>query len=103
MTTLGQDFRFAFRTLRKNLSVTTLAVTSLALAIAGNTAVYSLINAFLYKPIPYHDVERIELIGERNSDALAGQLTTTSAANYLDFAERQSSFQQTAALSRRGL
>ncbi len=97
MTTLWQDFRFALRTLRKNLSVTVLAVSSLALAIAGNTAVYSLINSFLYRPIPYHDVERIELIGERNSDALAGQLSTTSAANYLDFAERQSSFQQIAA------
>ena len=69
-----QDVRFAFRTLRKNLSVTVLAVTSLALAIAGNTAVYSLINSFLYRPIPYHDVERIELIGERNSDVLRGQL-----------------------------
>ncbi len=92
-----QDVRFALRTLRKNLSVTVLAVTSLALAIAGNTAVYSLINSFLYRPIPYHDVERIELIGERNSDVLRGQLTTTSAANFLDFAERQSSFQQMAA------
>ncbi len=97
MATLWQDFRFALRTLRKNLSVTVLAVSSLALAIAGNTAVYSLINSFLYRPIPYHDVERIELIGERNSDALSGQLSTTSPANYLDFAERQSSFQQMAA------
>ena len=97
METLWQDFRFALRTLRKNLSVTVLAVTSLALAIAGNTAVYSLVNSFLYRPVPYQGVERLELVGERNSDARRGQLTTTSPANYLDFAERQSSFQQMAA------
>ena len=97
METSWQDVRFAFRTLRKNLSVTVLAVASLALAIAGNTAVFSLVNSFLYRPIPYHQVERLEFIGERNSDVLRGQLTTTSAANYLDFAERQSSFQQMAA------
>ncbi len=97
MATLWQDFRFALRTLRKNLSVTVLAVASLALAIAGNTAVYSLINSILYRPIPYHQVERLELIGERNNDAVRGQLSATSPANYLDFVERRSSFQQMAA------
>ena len=96
MDTLWQNFRFALRTLRKNLSVTLLAVVSLALAIAGNTTVYSLVNVFLYRPIPYRDVERLVVVGESNSDLLAGQLTTTSPANYLDFAERQSSFQQMA-------
>ncbi len=60
-------------------------------------AVYSLTNSFLYRPIPYKDVERLVLIGENNNELLAGQLSTTSPANYLDFAERQSVFQQMSA------
>ncbi|MEE8525867.1 MAG: ABC transporter permease, partial [Thermoanaerobaculia bacterium] len=56
-----------------------------------------LVSGFLYRPIPYQDVDRLMLIGERNSDLLKGQLTTTSPANFLDFRERQSSFQQLAA------
>jgi putative ABC transport system permease protein len=97
METLWQDLRFALRTLRKNLSVTLLATGSLALAIAGNTTVYSLVNGLLYRPLPYEDVERLEMVGERNSDLQAGRLNPTSAANYLDFAERQSSFERMAA------
>ncbi|RMH18092.1 MAG: ABC transporter permease [Acidobacteria bacterium] len=97
MATLWQDVRFALRTLRKNLSVTVLAILSLALAIAGNTTVYSLVAGFLHRPIPYRDVDRLALIGERNSEVLAGQLTTISPANYLDLAERQSSFVRTVA------
>ncbi len=99
MDSIMQDLRFAVRTLRKNLSVTLLATGSLALAIAGNTAVYSLVNSFLYRPIPYLDVERLVIIGEQNNALLAGQLSTTSPANFLDFEERQSSFQQMAAFS----
>jgi len=91
------DIRFAFRTLRKNLGVTILAVTSLALAIAGNTTVYSLINSFINRPLPYAEVERLVLIGEHTNDVFAGQLATTSPANYIDFAARQQSFDQTAA------
>ncbi len=45
MGTLWQDFRFAVRTLRKGFLVTVLAVASLSLAIAGNTTVFSLVNA----------------------------------------------------------
>ncbi len=96
MDILWRDIRFALRTLRKNLSVTLLAVCSLALAIAGNTAVYSLVNSFLHRPLPYRDVERLISVGESNSDLLRGQLTTMAPANYLDIVERQSSFQQMA-------
>ncbi|MEM7588398.1 MAG: ABC transporter permease, partial [Acidobacteriota bacterium] len=99
MDSMMQDLRFAARTLRKHFSVTLLATGSLALAIAGNTAVYSLVNSFLFRPIPYQDVERLVMIGEQNNALLAGQLSTTSPANYLDFEERQSSFQQMAAFA----
>jgi putative ABC transport system permease protein len=97
MEMLLQDLRFALRTLYRNLAVTCLATGSLALAIAGNTAVYSLVNSFLYRPLPYTQADRLLFMCERSSDVTGGQISTTSAANYLDFAERQRSFKQTAA------
>ncbi len=93
MDNLWQDFRFALRTLRKNLWVTILAVTSLSLAIAGNTTVYSLINSFLYRPIPYEKVDRLVMVAEYNDPLLAGQLSTLSAGNFLDYLERQTAFE----------
>ncbi len=99
MDSIMQDLRFAIRTLRKNPSVTLLATGSLALAIAGNTAVYSLVSSFLFRPIPYQDVDRMVLIGEQNNALFAGQISTTSQANFLDFEERQTSFQKMAAYS----
>ncbi len=96
--TILQDIRFAFRTLRKNLSVTTLAVVSLALAIAGNATVFSLVNSFLFRPLPYQEVERLVFIGEINDEVLQGQLgATISMANYLEIRERQTSFESMAA------
>lgn len=52
MDALRQDIRLALRSLRNHLSVTSLAIVSLALAIAGNTVVFSLINGLLYRPLP---------------------------------------------------
>lgn len=93
MDTFFQDFKFALRTLRKNIGVTLLATGSLALAIAGNTTVFSMVNGFLYRPLPYEEPHRLALIGERALDLPTGQLNPASMANFLDLQERQSSFQ----------
>jgi len=100
MGTLSQDVRYGLRTLRKNLLVTILATGSLALAVGGNTTVYSLVNSFLNRPLPYIDVSRLVFVSERNSDVQSGVLlpmSPTSAANYLDLSEGQRSFKQMAA------
>lgn len=100
LDTLRQDIRFGLRTLRKNLLVTILATGSLALAVAGNTTVYSLVNSFLNRPLPYTNVNRLVFVGERNNTASSGQLLPISPvapANYLDLADGQRSFQQMAA------
>lgn len=87
--TFVQDLRFAARTLRKGLLVTVLATLSLALAIAGNTTVFSLVNSFLYRPLPYPDADRIVLIGERESQTPKAQSTLLSSlAFYGDLQER---------------
>ena len=62
--TFLQDIRFAARTLRKGILVTLLATLSLALAIGGNTTVFSLVNGVLYRPLPYPEADRIVVIGD---------------------------------------
>ncbi len=99
MESLVQDVKYALRSLRKAPTVTALVVGSLALAIAGNTAVFSLVNGLLFRPLPYDHPERLALVGEYQDPKLAGQVSGTSAANFLDWRERQTSFSAMAAYS----
>ncbi len=59
LETLFHDVRFAFRALHKNPGFTAVAVLTLALGIGASTAVFSLVNAVLLKPLPYPHSERI--------------------------------------------
>ncbi len=98
MDTFLADLRFAVRLLVRHRSFTIVAACTLALGIGANTAVFSLVNAVLLRPLPYHQADRLAVIWERRFDS---ELPTNvvSPANFLRWQERSRTFSQMAAIA----
>jgi len=85
MQTLWQDLRFGFRRLIKTPGFALIAVLSLALGIGANTAVFSLVNLILFRPLPVADPQEVVSVSAVGKN---GQLAAFSYPNYLDFRDR---------------
>jgi putative ABC transport system permease protein len=96
METLIQDLRFSIRMLIKNPSFTILAIFTLALGIGANTAIFSVINTVLLKPLPYRDSNRLLVLTEYNA-AQKVQRSGLPFPDYQELAGQSKSFEETAA------
>ena len=91
------DLRFAIRSLRSRPLLTGLAAASLALAIAGNGARFSFMNALLLRPMPYPDPERVVMLWQTDPANPAIDLIPVASANYDDWRRTAESFEVLAA------
>jgi predicted permease len=91
---LWQDLRFGARMLMKNPGFTFVAVLTLALGIGANTAIFSVVNAVLLRPLPYHDPDRL-VTASPYRHATDGY--TVISPDFLDWRAQSQSFEQIAA------
>ena len=89
MGTLIQDLRYGVRMLWKSPGFTIVAVLTLALGIGANTAIFSVVNGVLLRPLPFRDPSRLVLIAEKSSFPII----STSYENYLDWRDQSHSFE----------
>jgi putative ABC transport system permease protein len=93
-----KDIRFAFRQLLKQPGFTLIAVVTIALAIGANTAVLSLVNALLIRPLPYQAPNQLVLLWER-SPPQGLERIPVSAPEYLDYEKQLTSFEKIGAFN----
>ncbi|HEU4387241.1 MAG TPA: ABC transporter permease [Blastocatellia bacterium] len=93
METLLKDLRYAARMLLKGRIVTLIAILALTLGIGANTAIFSVINAVLIKPLPYPQPERLVRIFEKSPQF---QQMSASYLNFLDWRRESKSFEHIA-------
>jgi predicted permease len=95
MNTLAQDLRYALRAFAKNPGFTLAAILSLAIGIGANTAIFSVTNALLLRPLPYKDAERLVILWNR-SPGLNITQDWFSPAQYLDIKNGHRGLEQVA-------
>src|SRR6059058_6122124 len=87
------DVRYAVRLLIKNPAFSAVAILTLALGIGANTAIFSIVNAVLLRPLPYPDADRIMVLNESSGP---GQDFSVALPDYFDWRNDNTVFEQLA-------
>src|SRR5207247_7364063 len=87
-----QDVKYACRGLRKAAGLTAVAIVTLALGIGANTAMFSIIYAVLFRPLPFPDSDRLAAVVERDFRRTARPVSSVSWPNYFDWRSRSHTF-----------
>jgi len=95
METLFNDIRFGLRSLKKRPSFTAIAIITLALGIGANTAIFSVVNAVLLRPLPFPHPEQLVTLWERNPKQGYEQ-NPPAAGNFVDWRDQNRVFAQMA-------
>ncbi|MGH9755932.1 MAG: ABC transporter permease, partial [Blastocatellia bacterium] len=102
MQTLWRDLRYGARMLSKNPGFTLIAVITLALGIGANTAIFSVVNSVLLRPLDYPDSDRVMTIWEDHTRRDGPQREWTSPPGFQDWREQRSVFEHVAAVNNWG-
>ena len=95
---LWQDLRYGVRTLAKNPGFTIVAVIALALGIGANSAIFSVVNTVLLRPLPFKEPERLVMVWE-DATKHGYPRDTPAAANYIDWRDQNQVFEGMAAIA----
>lgn len=96
LDTLGHDIRYAFRALQRNRAFAFVVILTLALGTGANTAIFTIVDGVLLKPLPYPDADRLVTLWE--SSRADGLQSTVAPANFCDWREQSRSFAKMAAI-----
>ena len=95
MRSLWQDLRYGLRALRKRPGFTLLSILTLAIGIGVNTAIFSIVNAALLRPLPYAEPDRLVRIWETRTAKDLSEMDA-SYPNYVDWIKQSSVFEELA-------
>ena len=99
MDSIIKDIRYGIRNLLKRPAFTLIAIITLALGIGANTAIFSVVNALLLRPLPFTEPDKLIQVWE--ASIKQGQRHDVSYPNFVDWRDQNQSFQQIAAYSDR--
>src|SRR5438105_2404906 len=95
------DARFGARQLRRNLPLTIAALLCFALGVGANTSIFSVVNAVLFRPLPFPDSDQLVMVSEGISN-LAADINRISAADLLDYKETEGRAFESLAITQSG-